>query len=473
MNHSLYRKLDWMLIFCYLILVIFGWMNVYASVSGEESRIFDFSTKYGMHLIWIASAFIIATLILFAIPPKLYTVFAWWFYVIVVLMLFAVIFVGVEVNGSKSWFALGPLRLQPAEFSKIATSVALAVLMGKYGYKFNHFPDAIKALTVIGLPMLLIVMEKETGSALVYLGFLFVMYREGMSGWVLIYGLMSILLFIITLIFSPFIAVLTSIGILTILIGAQSRQFFKYLMIGIAVIIVLGLLPEFLDIKAIAAINPLDANSWIVILTAPVALFLLIRSMYKRNKIMRKYMLAFLCGICIIFSVDFVFDNILQDHQRARIETLFGMKEDLMGVGYNVHQSLIAIGSGGFGGKGFLNGTQTRFDFVPEQSTDFIFCTIGEEWGFLGTMSVIIIYLIMLVRILNSAEKQKDAYIRIYGYCVASCLFMHVFINIGMTIGLMPVIGIPLPFLSYGGSSLWAFTILLFIYIRLDLERWR
>lgn len=473
MSASIYRKLDWQIVLCYLFLVIFGWMNIYSAGGGNESTLFNLSAQYGMHLIWIASAFVIAIVILFGISAKIYLPLAWWLYAFVLFSLFAVIFLGVEVNGSKSWFAIGPFRLQPAEFSKISSSLALAALMGKYGFHFSSFRDKLKVIATIGLPMLLIIMEKETGSALVYAGLLIACYREGMSGWVCIFGFLALFLFFMTLIFSPFVSILLLMGLMLLYYAISSRKALISIPIGGIVIALLCFIPRLLKVESIAAINPFRPEVWLAIITLPIALFFLVRALFRRWRYLRNVMLTFIFGVALIFSVDFAFNHILQEHQRARIEILLGIKEDPMGVGYNVRQSMIAIGSGGFAGKGFLNGTQTRFDFVPEQSTDFIFCTIGEEWGFLGAIAVLGAYLFLLIRIFRSAEKQKDSFARIFGYCVASCILVHVLINVGMAIGLMPVIGIPLPYISYGGSSLWTFTILLFIYLRLDLERWR
>jgi len=473
MNKSIYRKLDWPLIISYIILIVFGWLNIYAALHTESDKVFDFSTRYGMHLIWMGTSLIIAALILFVFPAKLYNVFAWWFYVIVTLSLFAVIFIGTEINGSHSWFAIGPFRFQPVEFSKISTSLALAALMGKYGYKFKYLKDITRAFLTIGIPMLLIVLEKETGSALVYVGFLLVFYREGMSGWVLILGILTIIIFIITLVISPYVSISVLLALIIITLGILSKKKFFYALIFVAVMTALHYFPHLLEMPNIASKNPFSAEIWITIFSVPIAIFFLIRSIIKKTTYFRNTLLCFLCGVGLIFSVEFLFENILKDYQRARIENLLGIKEDLQGVGYNVHQSKIAIGSGGLLGKGYLNGTQTRFNFVPEQSTDFIFCTIGEEWGFIGSVAILMLYMFILIRILKLAEKSKDDFVRIYGYCVVSCILMHILINVCMTIGLMPVIGIPLPFLSYGGSSLWAFTILLFIFIRLDLERWR
>lgn len=473
MTRTNYRKTDWLLIGLYLLLVLFGWLNIYSSSAEEGLGIFDLGTKYGMHIIWMSSAFLIATLIMTAIPSRLYQAISLPLYLAVALLLIAVAVVGVEVNGSKSWFAFGPFRFQPAEFSKISTSLLAASFLSRYNFSFSNKRDAFLAYGILLMPILFILMEKETGSALVYLGFLLAFYREGMTGWILSLGLISILLFILTLVLSPFIAILVLMGILTLLGAIFSHKLTIGTFVGAAGIILTSFLPELLESESVASLDiQFSTEQLVAMISAPFAIFFLVRSFIRRKALQRNLLLGWICGLALIFSVQFVFDHILQDHQRARIEVLFGIKDDPKGVGYNVHQSLIAIGSGGLTGKGFHQGTQTRFNFVPEQSTDFIFCTIGEEWGFLGSLAILGIYLTLILRILSSAEKQKDKFTQIYGYCIASCILMHVFINIGMTIGLMPVIGIPLPFISYGGSSLWAFTIMLFIYLRLDLERW-
>lgn len=448
-----YKKLDWILISLYLVLVIFGWMNIYSSSHQDDVSFFSLSTKYMMHLIWIATAFFLAAIILFSIPSNIYTSIALPLYILFALLLIAVAFVGVEINGSKSWFALGPFRLQPAEFSKLSTSLLTASLLGHYDFSFTKPKCIASAVAVILLPILFILMEKETGSALVYLGFLLVFFREGMNGWILILGLLSILLFIVTLVASPTVAVTVLAGIIFILTILYYRKRWLWAAIGTATVTALAFISD-------TAIT----------LTIPVALAASLILAFKKKKMGRNLLWGYVCGVCLIMSVQFIYSKVLQDHQRARIEVLLGIRDDPRGVGYNVHQSLIAIGSGGLVGKGYMNGTQTHYDFVPEQSTDFIFCTVGEEWGFVGSVAVLACYLALILHLMNSAEKHNDRFTRIYGYCTASCLLMHVMINVNMTIGLMPVIGIPLPFLSYGGSSLWAFTILLFIYIKLDYD---
>jgi rod shape determining protein RodA len=471
---NLYKKLDWPLIITYLVLVLIGWISVFASVYDEEhAHILDMSQRYGMQFIWIVTSMVIAILILFVVNPKLYNVIAWVLYFLSLLLLFAVIFVGVEVNGSKSWFMIGPFRFQPAELAKITTSLALATMMSAYNFKLKQFSSLLKVGLTILVPMALIIMEKETGSALVFASFIFVLYREGLSGWILMFGILAISLFVLTLAFSPFVSIIVLFALSVIAAALVSRRFIQgvlTLAISLPVLIFSPLLGE---VKLLSFASGLNNVEWLAIAISPFFIYYLFKTIKERSLYLRYILISFIAALLLIFSVQFFFEEVLQDHQRARIENLLGVTEDLQGAGYNVHQSKIAIGSGGILGKGFLKGTQTKFNFVPEQSTDFIFCTIGEEWGFIGSVGLIGLFIFLIIRILTLAEKQKDTFSRIYGYSLASVLFLHFFINIGMTIGIMPVIGIPLPFISYGGSSLWAFTIFLFIFIRLDLERWR
>ena len=418
-KRSLAGSVDWRLIGLYLLLILIGWINIYASIhSSEPSSIFDWGCRSGKQFVWILTAFGLATLILFVVNPRLWEVISVPAYFAVVFLLVAVIFVGANVKGSHSWFRFGPVSFQPAEISKITTSLVLAAIMGKTGFSFSHRRDFLRVVLTVALPMLIIIGESETGSALVYVGFLFALYREGLSGWYLVLILVAIALFILTLKAGMWIS-LAAVGV--------------------------------------AAVGGLIA---VLRKTRP-------RSR-ERRRVLRLLLAGVAAAVLMVLSTRFVFDKVLADHQRSRIEVLLGMKEDPNGVGYNVRQSMIAIGSGGLFGKGYLQGTQTTYGFVPEQSTDFIFCTIGEEWGFAGCLAVILLYVFLILRIIHDAERSREAFTRIYGYCLASCLFMHLFINIGMTIGLMPVIGIPLPFISYGGSSLWAFTLMLFIFIALD-----
>ncbi|MBQ3712237.1 MAG: rod shape-determining protein RodA [Bacteroidales bacterium] len=418
-RRSLGKAVDWRLVLYWLVLVGIGWINIYASIhSSEPASIFDWSCRSGKQFVWILTATVLAAVILFAVNPRLWEVVSVPAYFAVVFLLVAVIFVGASVKGSHSWFRLGPVSFQPAEISKITTSLVLATIMGKVGFSFARRGDFLKVAAVVALPMLIIIAESETGSALVYVGFLFALFREGLSVWYLVLILAAIVLFILTL----KAGIWVSLGV----VAAG----------GIAGLVVL-----------LRRHRP--------------------RSRERRSAL-RLLLLGVVAAGLMALSTRVVFDKVLADHQRSRIEVLLGMKEDPAGVGYNVRQSMIAIGSGGLFGKGYLQGTQTTYGFVPEQSTDFIFCTVGEEWGFVGCLAVILLYVALILRIAKDAERSREAFTRIYGYCLACCLFMHLFINIGMTIGLMPVIGIPLPFISYGGSSLWAFTVMLFIFIALD-----
>ena len=419
-DRGLKNTVDWRLIIWYLLLVLIGWVNIYASVhSAEPSSIYDWSARSGKQFIWIMTAFVLDVIILFVVNPRLWEVISPYAYAAVFFLLVLVIFVSKDVKGSHSWFELGPVKFQPAEISKITTSLLLATAMSNPAFRLSRRKHFLAVAAIILLPMLAILAESETGSALVYVGFIFVLYREGLSGWWLFLLGMAILLFILTLVAPGWVPA----GVLLLVCAGYYLSVLRH--------------------------TRREAHN-------------------LRRRALWRAVLAFAAGVVMIFATDFIFENVLQDHQRKRIEVLLGLKEDPSGVGYNVRQSMIAIGSGGLFGKGFLQGTQTTYGFVPEQSTDFIFCTVGEEWGFVGCFTVILLYVLLIWRIISDADRSREAFTRIYGYCLAACLFMHLFINIGMTIGLMPVIGIPLPLLSYGGSSLWAFSVMLFIFIALD-----
>ena len=471
-GRGLVKTIDWRLVIYYLLLILIGWVNIYASVhSSEPTSIFDWECRSGKQFVWILTSFVLAVIILFALSPRIYEGLSVPIYAGVILLLIAVIFLGIEVKGSRSWFEFGPVRFQPAEISKISTSLMLATFMSQLGYRIGRMKDFIITALIILVPMMIIVLQSETGSALVYVGFIFMLYREGLSGWLIFLIGMAILTFILTLTASPFTAILVLIGITSFCIFLFSGRLKWWLMIGLPTFILLAFVPSILG----ALTDPEVPSFWdkvkpMYILWGLLAIAVpggIIAAFREGNRFSNLAILSFLAGVVLVYSTDFIFNDVLQDHQRKRIEVLLGMKEDPSGVGYNVNQAKIAIGSGGFAGKGYLNGTQTAYGFVPEQSTDFIFCTIGEEWGFLGSASLILLYVLLIWRIIKDAEKSREAFTRIYGYCVACCIFMHLFINIGMTIGIMPVIGIPLPFVSYGGSSMWAFTILLFIFIAL------
>ncbi len=412
-SKGLFANIDKPLVLLYTILVFFGLLNIYAAVYNDDhSSIFDFSQSYGKQLIWIFTAFLIGLFVI-VIDSKFYTTFAFVFYGVSILLLFVVLFVGKEIAGSKSWLGVGDFGIQPSEFAKIATAMAVAKLLGESNRNINQKTTRFVAYLLLALPILFILFQNDTGSSIVFLSFFLVFYREGMNGTIIWFGLLAVFIFIFTLIF----------------------------------------------------------NLWYVILFLSVVGLIVWFFTRKYKRAVYTIALIYILSIGFTFGVEYVFANILQDHQRDRVEILLGLKSDPKGVGYNVNQSKIAIGSGGFLGKGFLEGTQTKFKFVPEQSTDFIFCTVGEEWGFIGSSFLVFIFFLLIIRIVILAEKQRSAFSRIYGYGVAMILFTHIVINIGMTMGIMPVIGIPLPFLSYGGSSLWSFTLLLFIFIRLDMNK--
>jgi rod shape determining protein RodA len=407
------QNIDWILVSLYLILVIMGWFNIYAAVYNEEYKsIFDTSQSYGMQLVWIGTSLMIAFAIL-VIDGEFFPKFAWVLYAAFILLLIVVIFAGKEVKGSKSWIELGSFRIQPAEFAKFATNLALAKYLSNINIKFEKLNTKLIAAAIFAVPALIIIAQNETGSALVYGSFILVLYREGLSGNILIMGVAMVIFFIAALLMDELVLV-TLMGI----IAAGSFFFVRFKMRNIMV--VLGIL---------------------------------------------------LASVAFVHSVDYTFTNILEPHQKKRINVLLGKEVDPKGAGYNVNQSMIAIGSGGILGKGYLNGTQTKYNYVPEQSTDFIFCTVGEEWGFLGSLTVMGLFIFLLLRLIYLAERQRSTFSRIYGYGLASIIFIHLAINIGMTIGLAPVVGIPLPFFSYGGSSLWSFTVLTFIFVRLDAYR--
>lgn len=468
-DRGIKKSVDWALVVTYLLLIIIGWVNIYASIHSDgPASIFDYNFRSGKQFVWILTALGLAALILFVVNAQLWESASIPLYLGVLCLLVAVIFLGVEVKGSRSWFEFGPIRFQPAEVSKITTSLLLATLMSQVNFRITRFKDFLLTALILGIPMVVILAESETGSALVYVGFIFVMYREGFSGWWIFCIGMAALLFILTLTASPYVSILVLAGVLLLCNGLESNKIGVAFWIFSGVLLILCLLPwifgKFSPESFVSKINPLYI---LVGICVAAVLYLMIVGYRSRHRFLSMSALGLIAGMALVFSTEFIFNNILQDHQRKRIEVLLGMKEDPAGVGYNVNQSMIAIGSGGLHGKGFLGGTQTTFGFVPEQSTDFIFCTVGEEWGFIGCFVVIALYVFLILRIISDAEKSRKAFTRIYGYCVASCIFMHLFINIGMTIGIMPVIGIPLPLLSYGGSSLWAFTILIFIFIAL------
>lgn len=459
------NRFDWLTIFICITLMILGWINIYAAVYDENhNNILDITQKYGKQLIWVGAAAILAFFILLA-DSKFFTAFAYFIYGGIIFLLLAVLVLGKEVNGARAWFEIGSVRLQPAEFAKFATALAVAHLMSRVDFKLMSFSGLLRIGLLILIPMALILKQNDTGSALVYVSFLFAMYREGLYGSLLLLFITLIVLFILTLIYNPMI-VLIIIITLSLLLYMNYRGIKEC---GTVFIVIASIFGSLWFIKWLSE-SKIDVY-YLLLTSYALTTIYGIYYIYKR-RMKNIFWVGVAAWTCIVatFGVDYVFDH-LQPHQQDRINNLLGITSDLSDSGYNVHQSKIAIGSGGFSGKGYLQGTQTKFNFVPEQSTDFIFCTVGEEWGFVGTFIVIILLLFLLIRLIVLSERQRSPFSRIYGYCVVGILFFHIAINIGMTIGLAPVIGIPLPFFSYGGSSLWAFTILIFIFIRLDTDR--
>jgi rod shape determining protein RodA len=457
-----FKAPDLSIVLIYLALVTFGWMNIYSTQS-DASEIFDFSKKHGMQFIW-AMISILTAIIVMIINKRFYPIFANHIYVIIMSLLILTLVIGTEVKNSKSWLDIGVIRIQPSEIAKLATSLALARLLSQYGFILNTLLGWLKTIVVIVIPMGLILLQKDWGSALVFVSFIFVLYRQGMSGWVLIFLAFAIALFIFALLF-PLVWIIS--GIILITVAAiwtiyRNEKLLIRTTIWATVTLAIGIIYKY-------ASNSDIAYDKLLLLTMVVAFIVGIVSLLIWNKKIKWYAVTFFfCSTMLVYSVDYVYGNVLKPHHRNRIEDMLGIKEDIRDAGYNTYQSKVAIGSGGFLGKGFLHGTQTKLNFVPEQSTDFIFCTIGEEWGFIGSLATIALYVTLMLRLILLAERQKILFSKIYGYCVVSIIFFHFVINIAMTVGLAPVIGIPLPFLSAGGSSLWSFTALLFIFLKLD-----
>lgn len=477
-NVNLWRSIDWFTIILYLVLVTFGWLSICgATYDFGDPDFLRFDTFTGKQLLWIGCAMVLS-LVLLNIEKKYYEMMAYPVYTAFIILLAITIFIAPDINGSHSWLKLGPISIQPAEFSKFATALCLARLLSTYGFSMSKRSDMAKMLLVVVLPMLLIVLQNETGSALVYLSFFLVLYREGMTGSLLAVGVCAVLYFVI------------GVG--------QSNNFFASMPVCVGEFVVFLLIPLFTALMVgvygkrigrawwIAISNlggtliawlfsryvvPFDICIVQLVLCVCTALYLLY--IYVLERYASYLLIAFfaLGSVGFYYSCNMLIDK-LQPHQQMRILVLLGIKDDPSGVGYNINQSKIAIGSGGLWGKGFLKGTQTKLNYVPEQHTDFIFCTIGEEQGFIGCTFILLLYAVFIIRIIMLAERQgNNKFTRVYGYSLACILTFHLFVNVGMVIGLAPVIGIPLPFFSYGGSSLWGFTILLSILLRLDAER--
>ena len=466
-NSNILNRIDKTSIVLFLLLILMGWINIYAAVFNEEhAGLLDFSQRYGKQFIWIIASIVLAVFIII-IDNRFYFFFSWFIYGAAMLLLVLVVIFGKEINGARSWFEFGGISLQPSELAKFSTALALASYLNTKRQDLTKFTVILPAFAIIMFPALLILLQPDMGSAIVYFSLFIVLFREGMSPYIFVSGLLMILLFFLTLLINISTLSLALVIVAVVLVWFATRKW-NLVLIGSGIFLIIA------GIVYLIAHYVLNSTGNEMVILVSVILSGVIYAIYVYNKRAVSVMIIyiFLLGsILFVNSFNYAFNNILPKHQKDRVNILLGFKTDLHGTGYNVNQSIISIGSGGFAGKGFLQGTQTKFKFVPKQSSDFIFCTVGEEWGFLGSAVVIGLYLFLILRLVSLAERQRSEFARIYGYCVVSILFIHVFLNIGMAIGLVPVIGIPLPFLSYGGSSLWGFTILLFIFLRLDASR--
>ena len=468
---------DWVVLVVYLLLMAFGWFSICgASHEIGDTDFFDFATRSGKQIVWMGLALVIGLIILL-IDDQYFDQLTGLLYVLTMVLLLVTPFIAKDIKGSRSWISLGPVNLQPAEFAKCVTALAVAKMCGQYGFSLDKMRNLLKAAFIVLLPMALIIMQKETGSALVYAAFFLVFYREGMPGAFLFTAFAAVLYFVVGIRYAevPLEGTLSTVGdfsVMTVIwlfcIGMihifckQTIHAWRIFWAGIAVV---GSALFFS-----LAVVPIDVSLAFVVVLVGAVLYLCYHALSERI-IAYFYIALFTLGsLGFLYSANFALDH-LQPHQKIRIQVLLGVVTDNAGAGYNVNQSMIAIGSGGLEGKGFMNGTQTKLKYVPEQDTDFIFCTVGEEQGFIGSSAVLLLFLTLILRLVYLAERQTHTYARVYGYCVLSILLFHVFINIGMVLGLTPVIGIPLPFFSYGGSSLWGFTILLFIFLRIDAGR--
>lgn len=477
-SKSVIRSIDWATITLYLILITWGWFSVCgASYDFTNPDVFSFSTNSGKQMVWACTSFTLAMALLM-IEKKFYDMGAYIIYGGMLLLLIVTLIIAPDTKGSRSWIPLGPVKLQPAEFAKFAVALAIGKYMDKYDFNMNNTRQFTRLIAMICVPILIIILQKETGTALVYLTFFLVLYREGMTGSLLFTAFAAVVYFVVGIRFSTdtisvnlpvitgeFVVLILAMVFTTIMTWIYTKN-----ELALKVMLVGGWGITLLAILFSVYVIPFDVCKIILFLNLLIVLYLVVLTFYYR---FYKYALiaAFAAMSTSFFYICHTMFDHLADHQRIRIEVLLGMKEDLRGAGYNVNQAKIAIGSGGLSGKGFLNGTQTKLKYVPEQDTDFIFCTVGEEEGFIGSAGVLITYLLFIWRLIAVAERQPDTMGRVYGYSVLSIFLFHLFINVGMVLGLTPVIGIPLPFFSYGGSSLWGFTILLFIFLRMDAER--
>lgn len=479
-NRSPLLSVDWVVVAIYLILLVCGWFSICGATHElGDTNFFDWTTRTGKQLVWIGLALMLA-FVLLLLDDRYLDTLSGLFYWLMVAVLFITPFIAKDIKGSRSWISLGICNIQPAEFAKCATALAVAKLINQYGFTLSEMRNFAKAAGLILLPMVLIVLQKETGSALVYLAFFLMFYREGMPGCILFCAVAAVAYFVVGIRFGevPLPGTQATVGEFSVLLMIwlftlgmlriycpRSRHALHLLAVGAGVLTASLLLS--------LCIVPVDISWALIGLMVYMVGYLAWQSLSER---LNSYLLIAVFALgstAFLYASDYVLNDVLEPHQRTRIQVLLGMNDDKRDAGYNVNQSKIAIGSGGLEGKGFMNGTQTKLKYVPEQDTDFIFCTVGEEQGFVGSAAVLLLFLSLILRLIFLAERQTSVFGRVYGYSIMSILLFHVFINVGMVMGLTPVIGIPLPFFSYGGSSLWGFTLTLFIFLRIDAGRKR
>lgn len=472
-------KADWFTISMYLLFVIMGWFNIYAASFDLENAVgmFDFSGRSGMQLVWMGTSLVLAFSLL-KIDSAFFDTYAFLFYVAGIALLLVTLAVAPDIKGSRSWLVIGPVRIQPAEFMKFILALTVAKIFNIYNFQLMRFKNLISVALVILVPTIIVIMQSETGTALVYLSLILVLYREGLPGGFLFMGLSAVIYFVLTIKFSETELGMLSVGeimtvaLIIIFTAGMVRNYLNRKDVPI-IILLIGIVVAAVGFVLYKLNFNLDIGLFAIIALALVSLYL-VYLLLRFRKLKYFYILMFAVGsFLFVESSEYVFTDVLQPHQRMRIKVALGMEKDLQGAGYHVDQSKIAIGSGGMFGKGYLNGTQTKLKYVPEQDTDFIFCTIGEEWGFLGSIIVLLLFIVFVFRLIYLSERQTTNFARVYGYGVVSIFLFHLMVNIGMVVGIMPVIGIPLPFFSYGGSSMWGFTLLLFIFLSLDKSRKR
>ncbi len=465
-SNGIFFGVDRWAVICYVLIVLAGLISITAATHESEvaGGFFSFSHFYIKQCVWIGMAWLVALVVLL-LDERFYHLLAYPAYLGGILLLVAALLFGREINGAKAWFEFGSFRVQPVEFAKIATALALARVMSNYNFSIARTGDLVKVGVVICIPLLIIVLQNDTGSGIVLGSFLFVLYREGLNKWLCIPVLLVAALFIVSFLLSPMTMLVTMLLVCTLCEAMMNGQWCSRIIYLASVALSAILLCLVANLVLPGSLNLYHS----LLTTTLLSLIGVAAYAYRANLANIYTVLALFIGSMIFLPTsNYIFDKVLKPHQQDRIRSFLGLISDPHGIDYNVNQSKIAIGSGGFFGKGFLEGTQIKYGFVPEKHTDFIFCTVGEEWGFLGVAAVLTLLCILILRLMRMGERQEEPFGRIYCYCVASILLFHVLVNVGMTIGLMPVMGIPLPYMSYGGSSLIAFTILLFIAVRLD-----